>query len=181
MTKVKSGSVFVSLFGTLTGFAQADYARVPDASAGAVPTPVPKIGLTFLLGVRIDNDAAVFLGNLTPHDVIGERLQDITEKIMSILAPEGIHLFRTLQELHMIGNIAPIRVGKFVDILGTLQKKYSRFIADSHSVPIVQVFKAELCRCAPLFPFLVDIEPEAIRLRMTALQVAHLTQSYRIR
>lgn len=59
--------------------AQADYACVPNAAAGAIPAVVPKVGFASRTGVGIDDDTAVLLGNLLPQNVIGELAQNIAK------------------------------------------------------------------------------------------------------
>ena len=169
------------LFGPLAGFAQADHPCVPNASAGAIPAVVPKVGLTPRTRVRIDNDTAVFLRNLPPHHVIRELLLDIAEKITPIPARKCVAIFGALQKLDMVGKITPVLARKYVDVFGISQEKYSRGIEDSHCMPIAQVFEAELRSIAPPFPALVYIEPETIRFRMSTLPITHRAQFYRIR
>ena len=108
------------------GFAQADDACVPNATAGAMPAVVPDGAQTPRRGVWNDNDAAVFLGNLIPHDVLGELPPDIADKVMPKLACERIKIFGALQELDSAGKIAPVLAGKCVDIPRSSQEQDPR-------------------------------------------------------
>ena len=107
----------------------------------------------------MDNDTAVFLRNLPPHNVIRELPLDIAEKITPIPARKCVDIFGALQKLDMAGKIAPILARKYVDVFGISQEKYSRGIEYSHGVAIAQVFEAEVRSIAPSFPTLVYIEP----------------------
>ena len=169
------------LLDLLARFAQADQACVPNASTSTIPTVVPKVGQTPRTRVRIDNNTAVFLRNLPPHNVVGELPLDIAEKISPILPRKCSDIFGALQELDMAGKITPILVREYVDIFRISQEEYSRRIENGHCVLVTQAFQAELHSLAPLFPALVYIKPETIRLWMSTLQIAHPAQFYRIR
>jgi hypothetical protein len=162
----------------LDGFAQADHARIPNASAGAAPAVVPKVGLTPGTRVGGDNDAAVFLGNLPPYYVVGELLQDIAKQIAPIPARKSVVLFGAFQEPDVAGEIAPVLAGKCVDIFGAPQKKYPGSIENSHLVPVSEGFKAKISSLAPTLPVPVHIKPEAVWLWLSALQIALPTQLY---
>ncbi len=169
------------LLGTFARLAPTDHACVPNASPGAIPAVIPKVGLAPGAGVWIDNDPAVFLRDLPPHDVIGKLLLDLSGKIYAGLAGEFIDLFGALQETDMAGNIAPELARKSINILRVSQEKYSRRIKEGHRVSVAEGFEAELNTLAPSFPAPVNIKPESIRLGMSALRIAPAAEFDRIR
>ena len=84
----------------------------------------------------MDNDTAVFLRYLPPHNVIGKFPLDIAEKILPVLTRKGVDILSALKKLDMTGKIAPILARKYVDIFRVSQEKYSRGVKDSHCVAI---------------------------------------------